>query len=340
MSAAWFPRFAWLFVAYLVVVILFGAWVRISFSGDGCGSHWPTCQGEILPPSPSVKTLTEFIHRASSGLCGVLALILVWGARKAGSRVFRASLALLFFLVVESLIGALLVKKGWVATDASAARAVVMSLHLVNTLLLTASAVTVAWLASPWRSLSWGGAPAGLVAAALAGMLLTNMSGAVTALGDTLFPAQPALDGSLWARLREGVSPAQHFLVRLRIVHPLLAVATAAVLVRLFLACRNAAGRGALATLANLGLALVIAQLVLGVMDVALAAPPWLQLTHLLAAQALWMVLWLAVVTSWRGWGWSVKAVRFAGKGSLAAAKCAIPAEQGAKPAGKGATPG
>jgi heme A synthase len=302
MAAAWFRRFAWFFLAYLVVVILFGAWVRISFSGDGCGSHWPTCQGEILPPSPSVKTLTEFIHRASSGLCGLLALVLVWGARKAGPGVFRASLAVLFFLVVESLIGALLVKKGWVATDASTARAMVVSLHLVNTLLLTASAATVAWLASPWRSLGWKGAPAGLVAAALVGMLLTNMSGAVTALGDTLFPAQPALDGSLWARLREGVSPAQHFLVRLRLVHPLLAVATAGVLAWLFLAWRRAVGGSPLASLANFGLALLVSQLGLGVTDVALGAPPWLQLTHLLAAQALWIVLWLAVVASWRGW--------------------------------------
>ncbi len=330
MAAAWFRRFAWFFVAYLVVVILFGAWVRISFSGDGCGSHWPTCQGEILPPSPSVKTLTEFIHRASSGLCGVLALVLVWGARRAGSSVFRASLAALFFLVVESLIGALLVKKGWVATDASTARAVVVSLHLVNTLLLTASAATVAWLASPWRSLGWKGAPAGLVAAALMGMLLTNMSGAVTALGDTLFPGRPALDGSLWARLQEGVSPAQHFLVRLRIVHPLLAIATAVVLARLFLACRRAAGRSPLASLAQFGVALLIGQLGLGVMDVVLGAPSWLQLTHLLAAQALWIVLWLAVVAARHGWD-----TRMRQAGRLATeARTAVPYHE------KGAIPG
>lgn len=296
MTPAQFRKFAWFFVAYLLAVILFGAWVRISFSGDGCGSHWPTCQGEILPPSPSFKTLTEFIHRASSGLCGVLVLVLVWGARKVGRSAFRASLATLFFLIVESLIGALLVKKGWVGTDASAARALVVSLHLANTLLLTASAATVAWLASPPPRLRLRESRGGLVAAALAGMLVTNMSGAVTALGDTLFPTHPAADGALWARVRDGLSPAQHFLVRLRIIHPALAVLTAAAVASLLLAYRKSGREDSLSKLANFGLGLVAVQMVLGVSDVMLGAPAWLQLLHLLAAQGLWITLWLSVV--------------------------------------------
>ncbi|MCS6952064.1 MAG: COX15/CtaA family protein [Bryobacterales bacterium] len=300
MTATRFEKFAWFFVAYLIAVILFGAWVRISFSGDGCGSHWPTCQGEILPPSPSAKTLTEFLHRASSGLCGVLGLVLVWGARKVGRGAFRASLATLFFLVIEAFIGALLVKKGWVGTDASVGRAITISLHLANTLLLTASAATTAWLASPAPRPGGRQPRTGLAAAALAGMLLTSMSGAVTALGDTLFPVSPAADGALWARLRDGLSPAQHFLVRLRILHPAVALLTAAAVACLFVAYRRAPRADRLTRLADFGLGLVVAQTAVGFLDVMLGAPPWLQLLHLLAAQALWITLWLAVVEAWQ----------------------------------------
>jgi len=55
-----FAKAAWGVLAYSILVILWGAYVRISFSGDGCGDHWPLCHGEVIPTAPSVKTLIEF----------------------------------------------------------------------------------------------------------------------------------------------------------------------------------------------------------------------------------------------------------------------------------------
>ena len=136
-----FARYAWAFVAYLLAVILFGAWVRITHSGAGCGSHWPTCNGDLVPLAPSIETIIEYTHRLTSGALGILGLVLVgWAARQRRRRVLVAALVTLFFIILEALIGAGLVLKELVADDDSAARAIVISLHLVNTLMLTGAA--------------------------------------------------------------------------------------------------------------------------------------------------------------------------------------------------------
>jgi len=294
-GTARFQRFAWAFLAYLIAVILFGAWVRISGSGDGCGSHWPTCHGEVLPPAPETKTIIEFTHRLTSGLCGLFGLVLVGWARRISRPVFFASLATLFFLLVEAFIGAVLVKKQLVAGDASVSRAVVIALHLTNTMLLTASAAAAAWWAAPGKSLRRVSAPQGLLAAALAALVLTNMSGAITALGDTLFPIQPAFGGDLLAKVRSDLSASHHFLVRLRILHPVIAVAAAALALGVFWRLLRRDRR----SLFRWGASLVAAEIVLGVANVWLAAPGWMQILHLLAAQALWIAVWLTTLEVW-----------------------------------------
>ena len=313
-----FAALAWFFVAYLVGVVLFGAWVRITGSGNGCGSHWPACNGEIIPQAPAEKTVIEYTHRLMSGLCGIIALALVVWARRMSRPVFRASLLALFFLVVESLLGALLVKRHLVVDDVSVARAYTVALHLANTLLLTASAALLAWRASSERGQAnpVGGQAARsvkgqgrlsppapsriLLAIALVALLLTSMSGAVTALGDTVFPTQPALDGTLLAKVRADASPSQHFLVRLRVIHPVVAVLSAllvaGVLIRT-VARRGSAGT-AYARLATLALGAVICQTGLGFFNVLLAAPGWMQIIHLLMAQAVWILTWLVFLAS------------------------------------------
>ena len=75
-------RFAWLLLACNIGVILWGAYVRASGSGAGCGSHWPLCNGEVIPRLPATATLIEYSHRLTSGaaLLGVVALF-VWTRR-------------------------------------------------------------------------------------------------------------------------------------------------------------------------------------------------------------------------------------------------------------------
>lgn len=298
-----FRQFAWIFAGYLVLVILFGAWVRIAGAGAGCGNHWPTCNGDVIPQAPETKTIIEFTHRVTSGLCGIFAIILVAWARRVNRRVFWAAAATLFFVLVEGFIGAVLVKKELVAGDASLSRAVVISLHLVNTMLLMAAAASTAWWSQARQRLEGGtlAVGRGVLVALMLVMLLTNSTGAVTALGDTLFPKQPALDGSLIAQVRDDLSAGQHFLVRLRILHPVVAVFSAMVVLGVAIGLRRQkqAGQTAAVRLLRSLQHAIVTQLGLGVLNILLAAPGWMQIVHLLMAQAIWVLVWLVVLETW-----------------------------------------
>lgn len=281
---------AWLFCGYLVAVILFGAWVRISHSGDGCGSNWPTCHGELVPSAPATATLIEFVHRVTSGLCGLFGLILLsWSWKRYGwSAVTRACALTLLFIVFEGAIGAGLVLGELVADDDSVARAVVIALHLTNTLALTAFAALAAWRSGQAEPPSFLARRRTAFAIALALMVATAMSGAVTALGDTLFPKESVLRTGLFAEVAADLSAGNHFLVRLRIVHPALAVIGAGYLLWLL------GGVASSNRWAEVAMYLVSAEVLLGFLNLGLAAPGWLQIVHLLVAQALWMSLILA----------------------------------------------
>jgi heme A synthase len=277
-------KFAWLNCGYLILVILFGAWVRITGSGAGCGNHWPMCQGEVLPPDPSTKTLIEFGHRLTSGLCGIFSLILLYRSRRTPS--FPWAVATLVFVLLEGFIGAVLVKRELVAGDASVSRAIVISLHLMNTLALMFCATAAAIRATAAAPVLTGISRQALLAG-MSLVVLTSMSGAITALGDTLFPTQPAFGPELLAKVKEDISPGQHFLVRLRLIHPLVASLTAATLIAicglLHRASRN--------IWAAAGVWLAISQVALGLLNVSLGAPGWMQIVHLALAQVLWLVL-------------------------------------------------
>lgn len=286
-----FGTYAWFFVGYLIVVILFGAWVRITHSGAGCGSHWPTCNGEIVPPAPSVETMIEYTHRLTSGFCGILGLVLVfWAWRRYGGAhsVFRGALATFVFLMIEAGIGAGIVLRELVADDDSVSRAVAVSIHLTNTLLLTGSAAFTAWKAGGGVR---GSAPldrsAIACAAGLVALILMSMAGAVTALGDTLFPIEPAFGPGMLDKVSADLSATNHFLVRLRALHPLVAVVGSAYLLWLFWPGRRE-GWPRLVVFA------VVGELLIGVINIALAAPGWMQLIHLAAAHGLWIATLMA----------------------------------------------
>jgi cytochrome c oxidase assembly protein subunit 15 len=283
----WFGRFAALVLAYLLFVILFGAWVRISGSGAGCGDHWPTCGGQLVPRAPNVQTLIEYTHRITSGTLGLMALGLpVWAFRLFRRRHPVRSFALATFLLVllEAGIGAGLVLKQLVASNASGARAVAVALHLTNTLLLTAAAaLTVASAraerrppASTLEGASASRGRIGWLVGLLIGLVLVAASGAVTALGDTLFPVYAV----------GGVAPPDHFLVQLRVVHPLMAcfMVCVSILIGSHFARLPGCRPWALSLSVLAGL-----QLVFGALNIALHAPGWLQLAHLLGAQLTWM---------------------------------------------------
>ena len=63
-----YARFAWATVGFNLLVIVWGAFVRATGSGAGCGKHWPLCDGEVTPPLESTAQLIEFTHRLTSGV--------------------------------------------------------------------------------------------------------------------------------------------------------------------------------------------------------------------------------------------------------------------------------
>jgi heme a synthase len=295
-----FERFAVLLLVYLLFVILFGAWVRVTGSGAGCGEHWPTCHGALVPRAPSQATLIEFTHRVTSGLLGIASLALpIWAIRRfpPGHAARRASVATFVLVLVEAAIGARLVLGGLVADNASVSRAVAVALHLVNTLLLTAcAALTVAAArderlmhlrSRPGRARTEPLSPGSLLSAwlLLASLVVVSASGAVTALGDTLFPVGEQRD-----------QPVEHFLVQLRVVHPVLACG--AVLLGLYVSRRYASATES-RLLARFVGAASLAQLVLGCANIVLHAPGWMQLLHLLCAQLLWIAAVLLCALRW-----------------------------------------
>ncbi len=283
-------RYAWLLLAYNVAVILWGAYVRASGSGAGCGNHWPLCNGEAIPHSPSIATLIEYSHRLTSGLAlvGVVVLLVwTWRARPGGHPARRAAAWSLVFMLTEAAVGAGLVLFRLVADNQTMARALFMGAHLVNTfLLLGALSLTAWWLSAGGANRSWphGGRLATLAGLAVA-VLITGTSGAVAALGDTLYPA-----GSLAEGLLADLSPTSHALIRLRVWHPAIALTTGLLL----LAVGPRLPRPDDLTGQRLARLLALAvglQLVAGLANVILLAPIWMQMTHLLLADAVWIVL-------------------------------------------------
>lgn len=300
-----FGTLAWAVLGYTLLVIMYGAWVRVTGSGAGCGEHWPTCNGQVIPRDATAKTWIEYGHRVTSGMLGPLAIALVVWAfvdRKHAAVTRTCAVLTLLFIVFEALIGAGIVLASLVADDTSAARAVVISLHLVNTLILTATATLTAWFGSGHPVPQWRGVrfPYGkALFAGLVALVLVSGTGAVTALGDTLFPPASVLSDGLWARVSDELSPGAHFLVRLRAVHPVLAI-----LVGLAVATLGARfvdeGNPVTARLGrNLGI-VTWTQMGLGSLNLVLAAPMWLQLVHLLGAQLTWILLLLLFVEASR----------------------------------------
>lgn len=293
-----FVGYAWAVVIYLIAVILWGAWVRITGSGAGCGDHWPTCHGEVIPHSPSAETLIEFTHRLTSGICLPLVLILlVWAYRRypRGHRVRWASVGTLLFLLSEAALGAGLVKFELVADNDSVARAITATAHLINTFTLTAFAALTAWWGERKQTQHWHwhSRASLLLVPGLFCLLIVSMMGAVTALGDTLFPTTIFTEQGLFSRLREDLAPSTHFLVQLRIVHPVLAIGTGLYLLLALPLTQESLPESATRQGMRWVNALLITQLLLGFVNILLAAPGWMQLIHLLMAVSLWLGLLL-----------------------------------------------
>ena len=270
----------------MVLVILEGAIVRATGSGAGCGNHWPLCNGDFFPHHPRLATIIEYTHRSMTGFCTTLIAILIgWTflARPRGDRARRAVVWTGILLITEALLGAILVKGGYVENNASDMRVVMQCIHFTNTmLLLAAMAITWWWLRDRTQTTIPLRPQARPVAwLALIATIFVGATGSVAALADTLFPPT-----SVQAAFLQDFAAQSPLIVRMRWLHPASALLALGCAIWLAVQIRSTLGR--------LVLTLIAAQLFLGVADVLLLAPTWMQVLHLLGADLYWIALVVA----------------------------------------------
>lgn len=280
-------RFAWLVTGFFVLVVLWGAVVRASGSGGGCGASWPLCNGDFVPRHPRLATVIEFTHRSTSGICTVLLAGLAcwtfWATPKR-HKARRAVLWAAFFLVTEALLGAALVLRHWVENNVSTGRTIAQSIHFTNTLLLMGSLALTAWfLRDESRDLA---VPRGTRTAAWFAVLATlvvGATGSLAALADTLFPS-----ATLSAGMAQDFAASAPLLVRMRWLHPAAAIIA---LVAVTLLVRSGVRASGWDRVCIAVASLTALQFLLGGADVLLLAPTWLQVLHLLGADLFWVAL-------------------------------------------------
>lgn len=276
-----------------LLVILLGATVRATGSGAGCGRSWPTCRGEVVPALEGA-TAIEFTHRAFSGLALLavaVVVVMIFRSFPTASLARRGAVVVGISIVIEALIGMVIVLAEWVADDASVARAVSVPIHLVSTFVLLGGLVATRFFVDrPDVDLERiDGHDRRWLYGVGAAMVLIAATGAVTALADTLFPKSFDLSST--------VTSGEHFLTRLRVVHPVVAVLVGALAARY--AARRLDDSGRTPALVVLGA--VVVAIALGSANVALGTPLAVSLLHLLVADVMWMAwVHLGLVTSAR----------------------------------------
>ena len=262
-------RLLFYFWCYTLLVILWGAWVRISHSGNGCGNHWPLCEGTFIPTGAGHKTWIEYAHRLMSGSYGFLVVFIFWKLKdfKLGPFFKSLNVALLVLMITEGAIGALLVKGQLVTENDSLARLVVMSFHQLNSFLLTGvTYLLYVMTAHPEGKLN------SEKKYTLILFLLLPITGAIAALSTTLFPAV-----SVWQGIVEDFTHNQHLFIRLRILHPILGIVIALGFAYWLHHKKHT----------RLGLEF-LAAVAIGIFTLLTLSPVYLKLIHLLIAHFLW----------------------------------------------------
>jgi len=285
-----FSRFAFFVLVYNVFVILFGAFVRASGSGAGCGAHWPSCNGTVVPVNAQIETYIEFTHRITSGITIIfvfLLLIFAFHIFPRYSKIRKAAIAVVGFTLVEALVGAGLVLFHLTADNDSLARAIVIAIHLINTFLLLASNVLVFEWSRLGEPTEITGSKKGLwlYSIVTTALLLLGASGAITALGDTLFPSTSILEG-----IQQDLSTSVHFLLNLRVYHPIIAVIIAIGLYFFHRFGKKKDSTPFFKLYLKLFSIVYVTQLFLGGLNVLLLAPIWMQIVHLFVADLIWIL--------------------------------------------------
>ncbi|MEK7723789.1 MAG: COX15/CtaA family protein [Acidobacteriota bacterium] len=293
-----FAKYAWFVLGYNLLVIIWGVFLRASLSGDGCGEHWLTCGGEVIPSAPQLKTQIEFFHRITSSLAGifVIGLLISSIVKKAKEKteqsrlLVKMSILSLIFIIIEGVVGGLLVLTGNTAANWTPTRPYWMAAHLINTFTLIAVLSLTAWFASGGKSFSFFKAERKvllLLIIAIAGIFIVGMSGSMAALSSMLYPSSTLAEG-----IAKDFSASSHYILRLRVFHPLLSVLLGLFLIGLAgWLKKQSDGDSSTIRWANILSILVVAQFISGIVTILTLAPIVMSLIHLLLADAVWIAL-------------------------------------------------
>ena len=290
-----FAKYAWFVLVYNIVVILWGVFLRASKSGDGCGQHWLTCHGEVIPSAPALKTIIEFSHRITTALDGFIVIgLLVWavlrwksGKTAINRRVLKMATGSFIFVIIEGLLGAGLVLTGNTAENLTAARPFWMAAHLITTLILLTFLTLTAWFASGGKSFDFKTEPKVKLFLLLGifGFLLVGMSGSVAALSSMIFPSETLAEG-----VAKDFSATSNILLRLRVSHPILSILTGVYLI--FLAGwlrKKSENNASVVRWSNILSVFILLQIGFGALTLLTLAPILMQLGHLFLADAVWI---------------------------------------------------
>ncbi len=285
-----FTRFAWFAVAYNLLVILWGVFLRASYSGDGCGQHWLTCQGEAIPSAPELKTVIEFSHRLTTALAGIVVLVLAgWAFKKfhRGDRVRKFAFLSLIFIIIEGAIGGGLVLTGNTAANWTPTRPFWTAGHLINTFILIAFLTLTAWSSGHTHSVFRRPSTKDitLVSVGVAIIFFVGITGSMAALSNMLFPSETLIEG-----IAKDFDPDSHFLLRLRLLHPIASILSAVFLIFLADKLKRAANASADTSrwARNLSV-LILIQVAFGAATLLMLGPIIMQLGHLLLADLVWI---------------------------------------------------
>jgi cytochrome c oxidase assembly protein subunit 15 len=285
-----FQTYARFLVGYTFLVILWGAWVRISHSGDGCGDHWPLCQGALIPEFQQKKTWIEYAHRAMSGIFGILILFLFLWGRSLSKQIPSKKLLRLFltasaiFTLTEALLGAQLVLKGLVGMDASFDRSFFMGLHMVNSLCLSGSIAMVAYLAAAKSELRFQWKTQSIFVGFLLFLLMISSFGSVASLSTTLFP-----HSNIFESLQQEFSDSKNWILTWRSLHPVFAVLGSFLFLSLFRWKSSESDLKNPKQLRRMILVLACA-ITVGVLTLLFQSPLLLKLLHLSFAHGIWIL--------------------------------------------------
>ncbi|MCC7445887.1 MAG: COX15/CtaA family protein [Anaerolineae bacterium] len=286
-------RLAFGAVIATLLMIVIGAITRVTDSGMGCGTHWPLCNGHIVPEFGSMAVVIEYGHRLFAllvGLFAVAVLVQAWRHNRRESHVLYPAIAAFFLYFVQSGLGAITVKlyNQWVS----------VLLHLGNSMLLLA-AFLVVWVKA--RKLGEGKGPSKIP---LVELLLTTVLSMIVALVGASVAGNNAAKACVgWPLCAGQIWPAEQGpLQLLNMLHRLAAGSLGIMLVLLIIQAARSGANSTLRRALVVAFGIYLLQAALGALVVLINTPELLgtvRALHVLFAASTWSVMIIASAIGW-----------------------------------------